>query len=152
MTTRLHVHLSVQDLAASARFYSALFGKSPAVERSDYAKWMLDDPRLNFAVSQLGHAPGLDHLGLQVETTNDLDWLTARLRAADLAVQDRAATTCCYARSDKGWVHDPQAIPWEAFVTHGPATTYGIQRAARDNSTGACCAPAAPGAASTSSI
>jgi catechol-2,3-dioxygenase len=152
MTKRFHVHLSVQDLAGSIRFYSALFGASPAVQRGDYAKWMLDDPRLNIAISQLGHAPGLDHLGIQVDTKDDLEHLTTQLRAADVAVQDQAAAICCYARSDKGWVHDPQGVAWEAFVTHGASTTYGVERAARDNAAGACCAPAAPGAAGACSV
>lgn len=139
---RFHVHLSVQDLSASVPFYSALFGTPPTVQRSDYAKWMLDEPRVNFAISQLGHAPGLDHLGFQVESESELQAMTSALRGADLAVIDQQATTCCYARSDKGWVHDPQGIAWESFVTRGESTVYGVDRAARDNASGACCAPA----------
>jgi len=142
---RLHVHLSVQDLAESVSFYNALFGTPPAVQRDDYAKWMLEDPRVNFAVSQLGHAPGLDHLGIQVDSEEALQAMTGALRRADLAVIDEAATTCCYAQSEKGWVHDPQGIPWEGFFTRGEAATYGVSRSPRDTSAGTCCAPAARG-------
>lgn len=138
---RLHVHLSVTDLSQSQAFYTALFGRQADEQRSDYAKWMLDDPRVNFAISQLGHAPGLDHLGFQVETRQDLEAMTSALKAANLAVIEEGASVCCYARSDKGWVHDPQGIAWETFVTHGQSTVYGVDRAARDNAAGACCAP-----------
>lgn len=138
---RLHVHLSVEDLARSEAFYGALFGTPPTVRRTDYAKWMLEDPRVNFAISQLGHAPGLDHLGLQVETPAELHVMTQTLKGANLAVLDEGAATCCYARSEKGWVHDPQGIPWETFVTSGESTTYGVEREARASAAGTCCAP-----------
>ncbi|MBL8521357.1 MAG: VOC family protein [Betaproteobacteria bacterium] len=138
---RFHVHLSVKDLPQSIAFYNHLFGAAPTVQRTDYAKWMLDDPRVNFAVSQLGHAPGLDHLGFQVEFAADLAQGIESLRAAGLHVQAQQGTQCCYAQSDKGWVHDPQGIPWETFFTHGESTVYGVDRAARSASSGACCAP-----------
>lgn len=139
--TRFHIHLSVEDLARSEAFYSTLFGVAPTVRKPDYAKWMLDDPRVNFAISQLGHAPGLDHLGLQVESPAQLQSLTQALRSADLAVLDEGAAVCCYAQSDKGWVHDPQGVAWEAFFTSGESTTYGVNREARAEAAGACCAP-----------
>jgi len=142
---RFHVHLSVSDLARSEAFYSTLFGVRPSVRRPDYAKWMLDDPKVNFAISQLGHGPGLDHLGLQVESTAELQAMTESFKNADFAVLDQGAATCCYAQSEKGWVHDPQGIAWETFVTTGDSTTYGVDRAARSSSMGACCAPAARG-------
>lgn len=140
---RLHIHLSVPDLLPSVSFYSALFGTQPAIRHDDYAKWMLDDPPVNFAISRLGHAAGLDHLGFQVESEAELQVMTTTLRDANLVVIDEGAKTCCYARSRKGWVHDPQGIPWEAFVTRGESTTYGVDRNPRDNAAGACCAPAA---------
>jgi catechol 2,3-dioxygenase-like lactoylglutathione lyase family enzyme len=141
---RLHVHLSVEDIGRSVQFYETLFGQPPSVRNADYAKWMLDDPRVNFAISHLGHAPGLDHLGLQVESADELRVMTDALAAANLAVQRQAGTTCCYAKSDKGWVHDPQGIPWESFFTHANSTTYGVDRSPRNQANGACCAPAAP--------
>ena len=122
---RLHVHISVADLPASVRFYAALFGAPPTVAHDDYAKWMLDDPRVNFAISSRGAAPGLDHLGIQVETPDDLADAYARLRAADRPVLEEGATTCCYARSDKAWITDPQGVAWETFLTHGHSTVYG---------------------------
>jgi catechol-2,3-dioxygenase len=142
---RFHVHLSVEDLAKSEAFYSTLFGQAPAIRRDDYAKWMLEEPRVNFAISQLGHAPGLDHLGLQVDSQTELQAMTQALKDADLAVLDEGAATCCYAQSEKGWVHDPQGIAWESFVTSGQSTTYGVDREARANASGACCAPAPRG-------
>jgi catechol-2,3-dioxygenase len=143
---RFHVHLAVKDLKQSIRFYSSLFGAPPTVEHADYAKWMLDDPRVNFAVSQRGHMHGLDHLGLQVETSGELNAMTAAMKQANLTVTGEGAAVCCYAVSDKGWVHDPQGIPWESFVTHGAATTYGADRSPRGDARGACCAPAAQSA------
>lgn len=143
MSRRFHVHLSVDDLDKSISFYSALFGLLPDVIKDDYAKWMLDDPRVNFAISKLGYASGLDHLGLQVETEEDLHRITASMKEADISVIDQRGATCCYARSEKGWVHDPAGIPWEAFLTHGQSTTYGVERDPRRTSNGACCAPPA---------
>lgn len=140
---RFHVHLSVEDLTKSVTFYSALFGEQPTEHHGDYAKWMLEDPRVNFAISQLGHAAGLDHLGLQVESPAELHAMTQALKDADLSVLDQGAATCCYAQSEKGWVHDPQGIAWESFVTSGQSTTYGVDREPRATAAGACCAPSA---------
>jgi catechol-2,3-dioxygenase len=134
---RFHVHVAVEDLSKSVTFYASLFGAQPNVQKDDYAKWMIDEPRINFAISQRGQTPGIDHLGFQMDSTEELNAMTAQLRAADVAVSDQMASTCCYAKSDKGWIHDPQGIAWEAFVTHGSSTTYG----AADESANACCTP-----------
>ena len=114
---RFHVHAHVADLTTSVAFYSKMFGAEPARLESDYAKWMLEDPRINFAISARGGAPGVDHLGLQAESAEELAELKARARAADLALQDEGETTCCYARSEKHWITDPQGIAWEHFHT-----------------------------------
>ncbi len=142
---RFHVHISVDSIEESTKFYSTLFGQSASVQKSDYAKWMLDDPRINFAISQRGAKAGLDHLGLQLESQDELHAMTAQLQSAGVAVEGVGQTTCCYAKSDKGWVHDPQGIAWESFVTLGEATTYGAEPAldAIAAPTAACCAPAA---------
>jgi hypothetical protein len=122
---RLHVHVAVEDLDKSIGFYSTLFNAGPSVLKDDYAKWMLDDPRVNFAISVRGQASGVDHLGIQVETSEELGELASRLKAAGEATRDQEATTCCYARSDKSWVNDPTGIRWETFFTFGDASTYG---------------------------
>jgi catechol 2,3-dioxygenase-like lactoylglutathione lyase family enzyme len=122
---RFHVHVAVEDLAAATRFYAGLFGQPPSVARPDYAKWMLDDPRVNFAISTRARAPGLAHLGIQVDSADELAEVHSRLEAAGETLHDKGTTTCCYAESDKGWVIDPQGIAWETFFTHGEATTYG---------------------------
>jgi catechol 2,3-dioxygenase-like lactoylglutathione lyase family enzyme len=122
---RFHVHLNVADLDASIVFYSRLFAASPSVVHADYAKWMLDDPAVNFAISHRGRAPGIDHLGLQVDDAGDLADIGARLAAADAIALSEDATACCYARSDKHWTNDPQGVRWETFRTHGTSTTYG---------------------------
>ncbi len=141
---RLHVHVSVADLPQSIRFYSALFDADPAVTKPDYAKWMLDDPRVNFAISARGSAAGLDHLGIQVETPEELQEVYGRLQAADRPVLEEGATTCCYAKSEKAWIADPQGVSWETFLTSGESTVYGdsvdlgpIRTTAKP---GACCA------------
>jgi len=141
---RLHVHVSVADLPQSIRFYSALFDADPAVTKPDYAKWMLDDPRVNFAISARGSAAGLDHLGIQVETPEELQEVYGRLQAADRPVLEEGATTCCYAKSEKAWITDPQGVSWETFLTSGESTVYGdsvdlgpIRTTAKP---GACCA------------
>ena len=136
---RFHVHVSVDDLAANVRFYSALFQAEPTVLKDDYAKWMLDDPRINFAVSQRGRDTGVDHLGLQVETDAELAELKQRLDAAALPVASQQGTTCCYAKSDKHWTLDPQGIAWESFHTLDSAPTY--EREAAPAGGSACCAP-----------
>ncbi len=121
---RFHVHLNVADLPASIRFYSALFAAEPTVLKPDYAKWMLDDPRVNFAISNTGRAAGIDHLGIQAETGEELSEIGRRLESAGTSVLPEDATVCCYAKSDKLWTEDPQGTRWESFHTHGEATTY----------------------------
>jgi catechol 2,3-dioxygenase-like lactoylglutathione lyase family enzyme len=122
---RLHVHVGVTDLDRSVRFYSVLFGVAPTVQKSDYAKWLLDDPRVNFAVSRRGHAPGINHLGIQVDSREELDDIAARLEAAAEISSDQEAASCCYARSHKTWSEDPSGVSWETFHTYGDATDYG---------------------------
>ena len=121
---RFHVHVGVKDLGRSVKFYSTLFGVPPTRLERDYAKWMLDDPRVNFAISERGGG-GLDHLGIQTEDGQELLGLAERLKAAGETTLDETATTCCYAKSDKSWVHDPDALRWETFYTFADATTYG---------------------------
>ena len=147
MMKRFHVHMHVDDLARNIAFYSKLFGAEPTRVESDYAKWMLDDPRVNFAISTRGGRPGLDHLGLQVDEASELADLKARAQAADMALLDEGTTTCCYARSDKHWITDPQGIAWEHFhsLENIPVFNEAAQAPARAH---ACCAPAAPAAAS----
>jgi catechol 2,3-dioxygenase-like lactoylglutathione lyase family enzyme len=123
---RLHVHVGVEDLDRSVAFYSTLFGAEPAVTKGDYAKWMLDDPRVNFAISTGQHAEkGIEHLGIQVESSDELAEVYGRLKAADRPVLEEGATTCCYAKSEKSWIADPDGIVWEAFHTDGEAIVYG---------------------------
>ena len=155
---RLHVHVGVEDLSQSIRFYSTLFGAEPTVTKADYAKWMLDDPRVNFAISA-GHATtGIEHLGIQVEDQDELAEVYDRLQAADRPVLEEGATTCCYAKSEKSWINDPQGVVWEAFLTSGNATVYGGApdlasiSAQSDNAADAsCCAPALPKSALSAS-
>ena len=146
---RLHLHVSVPDLGQSIRFYETLLGAPPTVVKHDYAKWMLDDPRVNLAISQRGEATGVDHVGIQTDTAEELAVLSARLKAAGETTFDEAATTCCYARSDKSWVSDPAGVRWETFFTFGEATTYGqdasvAAMAAPDATQPAACCGAAP--------
>src|SRR5919204_4282575 len=122
---RMHVHVGVENLEQSIGFYSALFAAQPAVVKSDYAKWMLDDPRVNFAISTRGKQPGLDHLGIQVESQSELHQVYARLRTAGGAVIEQGHTACCYATSEKSWIDDPSGIAWETFHTTGESTDYG---------------------------
>lgn len=142
---RLHVHMSVADIAQSVKFYSTVFAAEPAVVKPDYAKWMLDDPRVNFAISTQGGKAGLDHLGIQAETEDELQDVYGRLQKADRPVLDEGETTCCYARSDKSWVADPQGVSWEAFLTSGESTVYGnsVDLGPTRIAQGACCAPKA---------
>jgi catechol 2,3-dioxygenase-like lactoylglutathione lyase family enzyme len=143
---RMHVHVGVDDLAQSMRFYTTLFGAEPSIVQPDYAKWMLEDPRLNFAIS-VGHATrGIEHLGIQVEDEAELAEVGARLARADGPVLEEAATTCCYATSSKAWIADPQGVVWETFLTKGGASGYGsspaLARLASANAAEvACCAP-----------
>jgi catechol 2,3-dioxygenase-like lactoylglutathione lyase family enzyme len=145
---RLHVHVAVEDLAKSVRFYSVLFGQEPSVVKDDYAKWMLDDPRVNFAISDRAAAKGLDHLGIQVDSGAELAELAGRLKAAGETTLDQTAATCCYARSDKAWVNDPTGLRWETFHTFGEAVQYGEDfsepAAAKPATSAACGCAAAP--------
>lgn len=143
---RFHVHVNVDQIDSSIRFYTTLFGTAPSMVKPDYAKWMLDDPRINFAISQRGRQAGVDHLGMQAEDAGELAAIGARLQAADAVALAEKATTCCYAHSDKFWAEDPQGVRWESFLTHGEATTY---TSAPDETGNACCGPttaAAPAA------
>ena len=135
---RMHIHISVDDLAHSTAFYSQLFGTAPSVHKPDYAKWMLDDPRVNFAISQRGEKPGLNHLGIQAENDEELGEIKTRLDAADMAVLTETGTTCCYAKSDKHWVQDPSGIAWETYHTLDSAPTFNTPDA-----TSPCCVPSA---------
>ena len=143
---RLHVHVSVDDLAQSVRFYSTLFATEPAVTKADYAKWMLDDPRVNFAISTRSGGAGLDHLGIQVETQGELQEVYGRLRQADRPVVEQSATTCCYAQSEKSWITDPQGVSWETFLTTGESTVYGdsADLGAIRTTAAVCCTPETP--------
>ncbi|MBI1243548.1 MAG: glyoxalase/bleomycin resistance/dioxygenase family protein [Alphaproteobacteria bacterium] len=133
---RLHVHVAVDDLDKSIAFYSDMFDAKPNVLKPDYAKWMLDDPRVNFAISSRGAAAGLDHLGIQVDTQDELAAVSARMAQAGHAVRNDGKTTCCYAKSDKSWIADPAGISWESFLTFGDSTTYGETDPAAKS---ACC-------------
>jgi catechol 2,3-dioxygenase-like lactoylglutathione lyase family enzyme len=147
---RLHVHVAVEDLEKSRAFYSIMFGAEPTVVEADYAKWMLDDPRVNFAISARGRAGGIDHLGIQVETADELAGIAARLKAAKETTVSETDAACCYARSDKEWAVDPSGIRWESFLTHGQITTYGEGSqfdVKPEATTAACCAPPAVEAA-----
>lgn len=144
---RLHVHVGVNDLDRSIGFYATLFGAQPTVRKPDYAKWMLDDPRVNFAISSGHHAAGgIEHLGIQAGDEAELAEVYGRLKAADRPVLEEGATTCCYARSEKSWIADPDGIVWEAFLTNGEATVYGdspaLSALSEHASETTCCAPA----------
>jgi catechol 2,3-dioxygenase-like lactoylglutathione lyase family enzyme len=142
---RLHVHVAVKDLDTSVRFYSQLFAAEPAVRKSDYAKWMLEDPRVNFAISQRGGPPGVQHLGIQVEDRAELEEVCGRLRRGEAPVIEEGETTCCYAQSEKSWINDPQGVSWETFLTTGESTVYGtdeIRPKREKQAAAACCAPA----------
>ena len=145
---RLHLHVSVPDLGRSIQFYETLFGAKPTVVKDDYAKWMLDDPRVNFAISQRATQSGVDHVGIQVDSADELSQLATRLKAAGETTFDQEAATCCYAKSDKSWVSDPAGVRWETFFTFGEAVTYGEDsaragldavRAAPAPAAAACC-------------
>jgi len=146
---RFHVHVHVDDLARSIGFYTKLFAAEPVRVESDYAKWMLDDPRINFAISNRGGEAGVDHLGFQTDDAEELAELKARAQAADIALLDEGETTCCYARSEKHWVIDPQGIAWEHFHTLASVPTFSEHKkaegtAAADAAASACCASATP--------
>jgi catechol 2,3-dioxygenase-like lactoylglutathione lyase family enzyme len=139
---RFHVHVAVDDLAASVRFYSTVFGQDPTVEKPDYAKWMLEDPHVNFAISQQAHGKiGVNHLGLQVDTGEELDRMRDQLITADAGLVSEENTACCYARSDKHWVTDPTGIAWETFHTLGTVPVFGEHSDDTRVATDACCTP-----------
>ncbi len=154
---RMHLHLGVDNMDQSIAFYSALFAAEPTVEKDDYAKWMLDDPRINFAITPTTHtAKGIEHIGIQVDSVDELNEVGARLKSAGRPVLEEAATTCCYAQSSKNWITDPDGVIWETFLTTGTATDYGnkepvatgmaqlaaLETAKADGSqTGSCCTP-----------
>jgi len=135
---RLHVHVSVEDLDASVRFYSSLFAATPAVLKTDYAKWMLDDPLVNFAISKRGAPAGIEHLGIQVADEGELQEVYGRLKKADRPVLEEGETVCCYSKSEKSWIEDPQGVRWETFLTTGESTVYGSEAL---ESAAACCVP-----------
>jgi catechol 2,3-dioxygenase-like lactoylglutathione lyase family enzyme len=142
---RLHVHVAVDDLAQSIRFYSTLFAAEPTVVKEDYAKWMLEDPRVNFAISKLGdRASGVSHLGIQAEDETELAEVYDRLARAERPIVEAKATTCCYAKSDKQWIADPQGVAWETFFTYGEATVYGegsLSKLREVTERAVCCEP-----------
>ena len=149
---RLHMHVSVEDVNQSVRFYSALFASAPAIQKSDYAKWMLEDPRMNFAISDRSGRFGVDHVGIQVETREELAEVYDRLRQADRSIVEEGATTCCYAQSEKAWIADPSGLSWETFLTMGESTVYGdnvdlgaIRTTSGPIAAAACCEPAQTG-------
>ena len=139
---RMHVNVSVKDLAASIDFYNALFDSKPAVVKHDYAKWMLEDPRINFAITTRGEQKGVDHLGIQVENEAELDEVYGRLKTAGAPTIAEGATTCCYAESEKSWIFDPQGIAWETFLTRGASPVYGNDLVKHGKTDSACCKPA----------
>ncbi|WP_269533668.1 ArsI/CadI family heavy metal resistance metalloenzyme [Chitinimonas sp. BJYL2] len=136
---RLHVHISVDDLTASIRFYNALFAAEPTVSKPDYAKWMLDDPRVNFAISTRSAKHGVNHLGIQVDSAEELDEIAARAQQGQLHAIAEPGAQCCYAQSNKHWITDPQGVVWEAFHSMGEVAVYGNTPETGDS----CCAPAA---------
>ena len=139
---RFHVHVAVHDLQQSIRFYAALFGEQPSVKKDDYAKWMLDDPRVNFAISQRASKAGLDHLGIQAENGAELEDIGSRLAQADVSTHAQKGVSCCYAKSDKYWTIDPQGLPWESFHTLDSVPMYGSDtRTAGANAGSAACCP-----------
>ena len=134
---RIHIHIGVEKLDESIRFYSAIFGAEPVKTKSDYAKWMLEDPRVNFAISTRASKNGVDHLGIQVDENDELQEIRARAKAADMAVFEEGETVCCYAKSEKSWVQDPAGIAWEAYRTMEDAQIFSSKGAV---SVSACCA------------
>ena len=148
---RFHVHVSVKDLSESILFYSKLFACDPTVRKTDYAKWMLDDPRINFAISQRGHATGVNHLGFQTDSGEELRGMRDQLRTADANFVEQTAEPCCYARSDKYWVTDPAGIAWETFHTLGAIPVFGEDTPANPESSPCCIPPKAASPAAEAS-
>jgi len=139
---RLHVHVGVENIEEATRFYSALFGAEPVKAKADYAKWLLDDPRVNFAISNRASKKGVDHLGIQVDDNSELDELRGRLKTANLAVFDEGETTCCYAKSDKTWLQDPGGVAWETYRTMEDAEIFAEKSVSVES---ACCTPETKG-------
>jgi catechol 2,3-dioxygenase-like lactoylglutathione lyase family enzyme len=140
---RFHVHVAVANLQDSIRFYSSVFGVAPTVAKDDYAKWMLDEPRVNFAISNRGAKTGIDHLGFQVDSDAELKSMRQNLIAAQVPVLEENEKSCCYAKSDKYWITDPQGVAWETFHTLGSVPLYGESRPAAERpASAACCSPA----------
>jgi len=137
---RMHINVGVENMEQSIKFYNALFGAEPVKTKSDYAKWMLEDPRLNFAITSHSSTRGVDHLGLQVDDDSELEEMRERLRSADMSLFDEGETVCCYARSDKSWVQDPSGVAWEAFKTMEDVQLFS---SAEEKTESACCAPSA---------
>lgn len=137
---RFHVHVAVDNLADGVKFYSTVFGMAPTVQKADYAKWMVEDPRLNFAISARGGKPGVNHLGFQLDSADEFRAMHTQLAAADAGLVEEAGANCCYAVSDKYWVTDPAGVAWETYHTLGSIPMFG---GAADD---ACCATAAPAA------
>jgi len=145
---RFHINISVSDLSKSITFYSSLFGTDPSVKKDDYAKWMLDDPRVNFSISMQSTNPGIDHVGIQAENEDEFNEIRKRLNEADAKIFEQENTTCCYAESSKAWLIDPNGIAWETFITHGESVTYNdmseecdLRVANMKDKNSACCAP-----------
>lgn len=142
---RLHVHVAVNDLQHNIHFYSSLFNSEPTVQKEDYAKWMLDDPRVNFSISNRSNKTGLDHLGIQAEDGDELAELKQNIEKADAPIKTEEGTACCYAKSDKHWTLDPQGIAWETFHSMGEIPTFNEAKPATEQEkSSACCAPATP--------
>jgi catechol 2,3-dioxygenase-like lactoylglutathione lyase family enzyme len=148
---RMHVNLSVENLDASIAFYNSLFDCEPSVIKPDYARWMLDDPRVNFAITTRGDRKGVDHLGIQVENESELTEVYGRLATAGAPTIEEGATTCCYAESEKSWIFDPEGIAWETFLTRAESPVYGNDQIKHGKAQSACCTPTAADAESGSS-
>ena len=139
---RMHIHIAVNELSDSINFYSTLFGEPPTIERNDYAKWQLDNPLVNFAISNRGHASGINHLGIQVDSESELEEIAQRLDQAEITASKQEGSSCCYSHSNKHWAMDPQGIAWESFHTLGEIPVFGEDtRADSDDETSACCIP-----------
>lgn len=138
---RFHIHVGVKDLEKSVQFYSTLFGQEPTKLKQDYAKWMLDDPRINFAISTRSKEVGVDHLGIQVDEDIELQEITERLKKSDLSVYAEGITTCCYAESNKAWLKDPAGIAWEAYKNMAEAEVYGLKPLSGESAASPCCGP-----------
>ncbi len=142
---RMHIHVGVKSIDDSVRFYSALFGADPVKQKPDYAKWMLEDPRINFAISTRAGKVGVDHMGLQVDNADELNALRDQMSAANISTHSDGETTCCYSKSEKSWVEDPNGVAWEAYHTMEDAQIFSSNDKSED---GACCVPETKGQAS----